>query len=141
MECCLDCLLLLLAVEALNLEVVVVDLEGHCYCLDCCQGVRLLVGTPPPELLKPAPPPPGCALPDGLDGSLASDPVPPPPESSGGPPPPELLGLVFRGVHSLGYVTALVVAVPCCLGLGGGWWYSSGWKNAWRCAKSWSCFT
>ena len=75
----------------------------------------------PPELLDPGLPPPGYALPDGLDWSAAPDPVPPP-GPFGGPPPPDALGLVCRGVHSLGHLTAVEVAVPCCLnsGRGGG---------------------
>ena len=72
------------------------------------------------ELWDPAPPPDGCALPDGLDGSPAPDPVPPPPEPSGGPPPLEVLGLVWRGVRCVGYVTGLTAALLCCFGAGEG---------------------
>ena len=116
MECCLDCLLLLLAVEVWNLEVVVVELKGHCHCLDYCRGGPPPGGRPPPEPLGPAAPL-GCALCIGL--VTCSDPVPPP-EPSGGPPPPDVLGLVLRGVHCLAYVNGLTVALLGCMGAGGG---------------------
>ena len=76
-------------------------------------------GCAPPEPLDPGAPPPGYGLLAGLDWPPAPDPVPPP-GPSGGPAPPDALGRVCKGVHSLGYVTALEVALPGCIGAGGG---------------------
>ena len=64
-------------------------------------------------------PPPGYPLPGGGAPRELLDPVPPP-GPSGGPPPPDALVLVCRGVHSLRHVTALEVALFCCIGVGGG---------------------
>ena len=92
----------------------------------CCGGVEpggvllppgLEPGFPPPgccappDPLGPADPPPGYGFPAGLEWSPTPDPVPPP-GPFGGPPPPDALGWVCNGVHSLGYVAALEVAVP-----------------------------
>ena len=112
----LDCrragLLLRSVVEAWNLEVVEVEL--NCHYLGLPPG-----GTPPPEVLEPALPPPGCALPAGFFGFPPPDPLPPSPDRSGGPPPADL-GRVCRGVHCIGYTAAFAAGLLLQLDDGGG---------------------
>ena len=106
-ECHLDYLLLLIAAGALSLEV---ELEVYCYHLDyrldiILLGLVLLLSHWILLLLF-----------RGMDclmdwaGHLCLDPLPPL-GPFGGPAPPDALGLVCKGVHSLGYVTALKVVL------------------------------
>ena len=99
-EHCLEDLLLLMAVEVWNLEVVV-EVESKCHCLDWYQGGLLLEGLLRLNYWNLLLLCLGVHCP--LDHLCHLLPIfVSPPGPSGGPAPPEALGRVLRGVHCLG---------------------------------------